>query len=863
MTILEVNNLKLTLGNNKILKDVRLTVADGDRIGLVGPNGAGKTTLARIIRGELEPDSGQLYWHRDNIRVGYLEQEVHFGYDSFAGLWQEEADGRKLGRFMAEASRLGLAEIKNWPPEKFATLSGGEEMKLALARLKAEEPGLLILDEPTNHLDFWGIDWLIQEMKELNAAVMIISHDRYFLDQVVERIIELEQGRSREFAGNYSQYREKKQRLREARRRQYQERLKEQQKLEEEIKKLNCWAEEGHRKSTSRDMENKKGGKEYFRKKSAKLDSQAKSRVKRLRRKQEELERPLEEPEINFSLIEPGRVGRRIIEARDLSLSFAGREIFPASSFVIQRGQKVGVIGANGSGKTSLFCMLLGVLEPTSGWVKVSRGAKIGYLSQLARDFQGEQGVKPDERDKRHKEYREYDWEYGVDERGKGNRGEIYNRAEDKGGGKRGKRGKKSDSSNKNGSGNRGIRTDNREERDGSNNGEDRDSTVQRKGENKTEGKGRANRRGRGNWRKLEDKLPLEVMTSTSSFYTQEARTLLACMGITAEKLERPLNNLSTGEKVRIKFADMILNQVELMLLDEPTNHLDLHNREELEAGLKGYSGTLLIVTHDRHLLEKICDRYLVFTGEGIEVFPGRLDEALRRAGFKDAAELKGEEDETGEGSEGSEEGEEDETGVEGKEDVGGKESVEGEKVKEGEETGFNRAELDSREKSQAGQDSGRLKETRSKREVEIGGNFKKAQASGSSNFLPDKKSQARNNYDCGKNSSSSNKKRENARHEEESEKERSVAESRNSVEGQTSAENRSAVENRNFAESRTACESRTFAVRSRAEEMARENKKSRILSQISSLKARQKNREHEEEIAKLEKEYSSLIEGK
>ncbi len=755
MTILEVNNLKLTLGNNKILKDVRLTVADGDRIGLVGPNGAGKTTLARIIRGELEPDSGQLYWHRDNIRVGYLEQEVHFGYDSFAGLWQEEADGRKLGRFMAEASRLGLAEIKNWPPEKFATLSGGEEMKLALARLKAEEPGLLILDEPTNHLDFWGIDWLIQEMKELNASVMIISHDRYFLDQVVERIIELEQGRSREFAGNYSQYREKKQRLREARRRQYQERLKEQQKLEEEIKKLNCWAEEGHRKSTSRDMENKKGGKEYFRKKSAKLDSQAKSRVKRLRRKQEELERPLEEPEINFSLIEPGRVGRRIIEARDLSLSFAGREIFPASSFVIQRGQKVGVIGANGSGKTSLFCMLLGVLEPTSGWVKVSRGAKIGYLSQLARDFQGEQGVKPDERDKRHKEYREYDWEYGVDERGKGNRGErsnradksgsenrgeIYNRAEDKGGGKRGKRGKKSDSSNKNGSGNRGIRTDNREERDGSNNGEDRDSTVQRKGENKTEGKGRANRRGRGNWRKLEDKLPLEVMTSTSGFYTQEARTLLACMGITAEKLERPLNKLSTGEKVRIKFADMILNQVELMLLDEPTNHLDLYTREEIEAGLKGYSGTLLIVTHDRHLLEKICDRYLVFTVKGIEVFPARLDEALRRAGFKDAAELKGEEDKTGEGSE---EGEEDETGVEGKEEAGGKEGAEGEKVKEGE----------------------------LKTELLLSDPMRKR--------------------------------------------------------------------------------------------MVRENKKSRILSQISSLKARQKNREHEEEIAKLEKEYSSLIAGK
>lgn len=192
------------------LKNIHLDIASGDRIGLVGINGAGKTTLANILFGSIQPDEGSVTYHRQQMKVGYLLQSTSYTVNTFYNMISDNDEFSAGSEFLELTSHLGLKKVHEWNSERLSGLSGGEKTKLAIAHIWASQPDFLILDEPTNHLDFEGVEWLINELKTYNGTTLIISHDRYFLDQSVERILEIEEGVSTNYPGNYTFYREEK-----------------------------------------------------------------------------------------------------------------------------------------------------------------------------------------------------------------------------------------------------------------------------------------------------------------------------------------------------------------------------------------------------------------------------------------------------------------------------------------------------------------------------------------------------------------------------------------------------------------------------------------------------------------------------
>ena len=383
MELLNCYKIKKSFANQEVLKKVDLSIKVGDRIGLVGKNGAGKTTLANIILGKLTPDEGNITQYRDNIKIGHLAQSTAYTTNIFNDIYNQGVN--EVNNFLKTSSYLGLDDLQSWNQNRVNNLSGGEKTKLALAKVYATKPDILLLDEPTNHLDAKGRDWLIQELKNYKGAILVISHDRYFLDQTVERIIELEDGKVLEYQGNYSDYRCKKKKRYEEKMHQYSVLKKKEAKIEEKIKQLNNWSNKAHRESRQAAIEsgNKKGGKEFNRVKAKKMDKQVKSKLKRLEQMKEEgIKKPKEEPKINFNFTDPNKHGKRLIEARNISKSYNDKILFQNSSFIIQHGERIALIGPNGCGKTTLFKIILNQEITDQGEVWISPSAKIGYLSQ-------------------------------------------------------------------------------------------------------------------------------------------------------------------------------------------------------------------------------------------------------------------------------------------------------------------------------------------------------------------------------------------------------------------------------------------------------------------------------------------------
>lgn len=396
--ILSLNNIQKSFGTDVILENVSLTAEANDKIGIVGVNGAGKSTLFKIIVGELSLDGGSVTIP-NNVKLGYFSQNIEIDstktiYDElmtvFAPIIAIEEDMRNTELAMAKAEGASLEELmhkytelsreleeKNGYEYKsrirgvikglgFSSeeayqhineLSGGQKTRVALGKLLLSAPDILLLDEPTNHLDIDSMQWLEDFVRSYKGCVIIVSHDRYFLDRTVTKILEIENGKSAFYVGNYTSYAEKKAINREITIKHYINQQREIKRQEAVIQKL----------------------KSYNREKSVK---RAESREKALE-KMDKLEAPENLPENMRLEIKPRKEsGNDVLLVNELSKSFDGKELFKHVSFDIRRGEKVALIGPNGIGKTTLFRIFLNMIAADSGECKTGAGVIIGYYDQ-------------------------------------------------------------------------------------------------------------------------------------------------------------------------------------------------------------------------------------------------------------------------------------------------------------------------------------------------------------------------------------------------------------------------------------------------------------------------------------------------
>lgn len=528
--ILSMENISKIYNGRVILDNVSLTIEDNDRIGLVGINGCGKSTLLKIITGkeeyetQPEPNVPHLAITRAST-VGFLEQNSGLDRSSrvidemrsvFADLIKTREELRALEKEMARpeihenekhfneicaeyASKTALFEANEgymidikiktvlngmgFPPETYdrviSTLSGGEKTRLAMAKLLLEAPRLLILDEPTNHLDFDTIMWLEDYLSDYKGALLIVSHDRYFLDKLCTSICEIERTHLRRWKGNYTKFTE----LKAA---DIERRMKEYEAQQAEIAKLQDFVDRNLVRATTSSM--------------------AKSRVKKLE-SMELLEKPVtyeKKAKIKFEYdYEPPT---ELLKVRDIEIRAGEKLLAENISFEVRRGDKIGIVGANGIGKSTLLKILQKKLPTSKGVIEWNKNVKISYFDQ---------------------ENSQLDFSKTVID-------EIHDR-----------------------------------------------------------------RRG---------------MTE------QQVRSLLGLVKFTGENVFKQVGVISGGERAKLCFAIMMLERGNVLILDEPTNHLDLDAKEVLEDALADFEGTIILVSHDRYLLDRICDKIY-------EITPGKLEE--------------------------------------------------------------------------------------------------------------------------------------------------------------------------------------------------------------------------------------------
>jgi len=402
MIELNVNSLVKYYGASKLFENISFEIKTGERIGLIGQNGCGKSTLMKILMGMEEYQSGEVSLRKEN-KLGYLNQIPVYGKSTttlevlgmafepvhrLRGEMEElerkmgELEGGQLQRVMNQYARLlekyehmdgydietridkiaeGLQIDKAMKELPFDRLSGGEKTRVILGKLLLEEPDILLLDEPTNHLDLVTIEWLEGFLKEYRGAALIISHDRYFLDNVVSRIYELEYDHMEEYLGNYSYYVAEKERRFLIEFHNYQNQQRKIERMEKQIERYRIWG-------TMRDSET--------------MFKRAKELEKRLERI-EVLDRPvLEKRRIRLKQTEVGRSGKMVMELEGVGKSFGGRELLREIDLMLYYQDSACIIGENGSGKTTLLKLILGQLEPDCGTIRLGAGVTIGYLPQ-------------------------------------------------------------------------------------------------------------------------------------------------------------------------------------------------------------------------------------------------------------------------------------------------------------------------------------------------------------------------------------------------------------------------------------------------------------------------------------------------
>lgn len=396
--IISVSQLAKNFGTTPILKNITFKLEDKEKMAVIGVNGAGKTTLLRILCQEITPDGGTINWTK-NCQIGYLSQHIDLNeaqtilesatevfndlfilekniheleeemktakpdelalimkrYDQYTATFQE-AEGYSIhSRVQGVLKGLGF-EPEEWD-KKVALLSGGEKTRLSLARLLLKEPDLLLLDEPTNHLDIQALTWLESYLKNYRKAVLLISHDRYFIDQIVTSILEIENGRSKLYVGNYQTYAKEKAAQRQIELKHYLDQQKVIKKQEESIALLRSFGRE-------------------------KQIRRAQSKEKQLA-KMEKLERPEALPQqIRMRFSPRKESGFEVLRVNSLAKSFAEKTLFSGLSFEVKKHDRMAIIGPNGTGKTTLFKILLNELQPDQGTIQLGSKVEMAYYDQ-------------------------------------------------------------------------------------------------------------------------------------------------------------------------------------------------------------------------------------------------------------------------------------------------------------------------------------------------------------------------------------------------------------------------------------------------------------------------------------------------
>ena len=540
MSVVIATKLRKDIAGSMLFEGVSFSVNRGDRLALSGPNGAGKTTLLRILAGETELHGGELVFAKDT-RIALHDQRPpiqsglslrEYALEGAADLAATEDELRRLERAMAggdhgEATLARYAEAQarlehaggyDWRDRAARTLrglgfadanldrplgtfSGGELTRASLARAMAGDPDLLLLDEPTNHLDVANLEWLEQELQSLDAAVILVAHDRWFLEAVTTGVLELEAGRSLFFPGPWHVWRlEKAARAAAA--------AKTAERVGVDIARLERFVER-------------------FRYKKNKA-KQAQAKLTHIVRLQEERSEAAGEYELltrrskslGFDFLKPSRSGRTVVEAKALAVTAGEKELLEGASFAIERGEHIGLVGPNGSGKTTLLETILDQREPAAGSVRLGYGVEAAYFSQH---------------------------EVELDERGS----------------------------------------------------------------------------------------VLDCAQRTTGLPRPQAQSLLGRFLFSGwEAHEKPVVALSGGERRRLALALVVASGSNFLVLDEPTNHLDLESREALEAALDAFPGTILLVSHDRALLDAVAQRLLAIEDQEVNSYEG---------GWAEYAKLKAE----------------------------------------------------------------------------------------------------------------------------------------------------------------------------------------------------------------------------
>jgi ATP-binding cassette, subfamily F, member 3 len=537
MAVVTASNLRKELAGSLLFEGVSFSAERRDRLSLSGPNGAGKTTLLRMLVGESEIHGGELAFAK-GTRIALHDQRPpldrgltlrEYALTGARDLIETEEELRTLERAMAggdhsqrtlrryaEAqARLEHAGGYTWRDRAVSalrglgfaerdldrpleTFSGGELTRASLARALAGDPDLLLLDEPTNHLDVDNLEWLEQELQSLDAAVILVAHDRWFLEAVTTGVLELEAGRSLFFPGPWHAWRlEKAARASAA--------AKTAERVSVDIARLERFVER------------------FRYKKSKAKQAQAKlTQIKRLEKQRSGAAGELElltrrSRSLGFEFLKPARSGRTVVEAAGLGLAAGEKDLLTEASFALERGEHVGLVGPNGSGKTTLLETILGPHEPVAGSMRLGHGVVPAYFSQH---------------------------EVELDERGS----------------------------------------------------------------------------------------VLDCAQRTTGLSRPQAQSLLGRFLFSGwEQHEKPVTALSGGERRRLALALVVASGANFLVLDEPTNHLDLESREALETALDAFPGTVLLVSHDRALLDAVAHRLLAIEDGSLRSFEGGWAEYARR----------------------------------------------------------------------------------------------------------------------------------------------------------------------------------------------------------------------------------------
>jgi ATP-binding cassette subfamily F protein 3 len=533
MSLLVATELSKAYGGYDVFERVDLRIESGDRIGFVGANGAGKTTLLRILAGAEAPTNGTIQ-RRRGLTIGYLPQDPPLPgaltlYEAmasvFAPLLAQGTELRQMEHRLAEAAARngeeyellleaygqaqtafevaggydyetriakvlgGLGFNEEDYPKLLAQLSGGERTRALLAQLLLQEPESLLLDEPTNHLDLEAVEWLEEVLLRWKGALVIVAHDRYFLDKVATRIWDMEFGRLKAYRGNYSHYRQQREALRERQNREWEAQQEFVADTEEFIRRNLA----GQR---TREAQGRRTRLERF------LNDEA-------------IERPHQSKQIRLGLTTQIRSGDLVLATKDLMVGY-DQPLFRSPDLEIRRGDRVALIGPNGAGKTTLLKTILGQLAPLAGKVRFGASVEIGYLAQAQAGLRGDQSV-------------------------------------------------------------------------------------------------------------------LDAILDIRNLPISQARNFLGQFLFSGDDVYRPVSTLSGGERSRVALARLTLQGANFLLLDEPTNHLDLASQEILEDVLRQFPGTVLLVSHDRYLVQALATHIWRVAGDELRAYKGNYDEYLRQ----------------------------------------------------------------------------------------------------------------------------------------------------------------------------------------------------------------------------------------